>query len=286
MSNIFDIDVSPESPELLETARVQLRETPENREKGFSELRELLKQNPDLNYRDDDAFLTIILRCCHWYAEGAIKLLRQIAEFRKENERLLKGLLPEQEKVAFTEGNVVNVLTNKDHLGRRVLVVNSGKLWNPDNVTHEQLFRLFYLIHIVAQLEYSSQINGVVVIMDFDGLSTKQIRALSPTFTKRLLTFIQDAMPLRLKEVHFVKEPFIFNMVWQLFKPFVKAKLKKRMFFHGDNMCQLHKHIPASSLPKNYGGTLPEINYSGKDWYPCVDKYVQYYMDWNTFGFK
>lgn len=178
--------------------------------------------------------------------------LRQIAEFRKEYSAQLGGLLPEHEKKAFTEGNVVNVLINKDHLGRRVLVVNTGKIWNPDEVTIDQLFRLFYLsklstesvlhvinltllsrliclVHIVAQLEKSSQINGVVVIMDFEGLSLKQVKAMSPASTKRLLTFIQEAMPVRLKEVHFVKQPFIFNMVWQLFKPFVKEKLKQRV---------------------------------------------------------
>lgn len=76
MSNVFDIDVSPESPELLELARTQLRETPEIREAGFKELRELLKKNPDLYYKDDEAFLAIVLRCCHWYAESAIKLVR------------------------------------------------------------------------------------------------------------------------------------------------------------------------------------------------------------------
>lgn len=75
MVNVFDIDVSPETPELLELARVQLRETPEVRETGFKELRELLKQNPDLYYGDDEEFLQIILRCSHWYAEGAIKLV-------------------------------------------------------------------------------------------------------------------------------------------------------------------------------------------------------------------
>lgn len=88
---------------------------------------------------------------------------------------------------------------------------------------------LFLTVHIIAQLEKSSQITGVVVIMDFEGLSLKQVKALSPSYTKRLLTFIQDAMPLRLKEVHFVKQPFIFNMVWTLFKPFVKEKLKNRV---------------------------------------------------------
>lgn len=39
----------------------------------------------------------------------------------------------------------------------------------------------------------------------------------------------QDAMPLRLKEVHIVRQPFIFNIIWNLFKPFMKEKLKKRV---------------------------------------------------------
>jgi len=38
--------------------------------------------------------------------------------------------------------------------------------------------------------------------MDFDGLSMKQVTGLSPSFSMRLLSFIQDALPLRLKEVN------------------------------------------------------------------------------------
>lgn len=70
-----------------------------------------------------------------------------------------------------------------------------------------------------------------------------------------------------------VKEPFLFNMVWQMFKPFVREKLKKRMFFHGSKMSSLHKHMAPSHLPKNYGGQLPEIDYTGADWYPVINKY-------------
>ena len=173
--------------------------------------------------------------------------MRRIAEFKKENVKLLNNLMPNDEKVAFAEHDVVNVLTNRDQDGRRVLVVNCGGKflktikwniiiwflfigsWNTKEVTSDQLFRLFYLIHLVAVLEPSSQICGVVVIMDFSGLSLKQVAALSPAFSKRLLTFIQEAMPLRLKEVHMIKQPFIFNMVWNLFKPFIREKLKGRV---------------------------------------------------------
>lgn len=59
-----------------------------------------------------------------------------------------------------------------------------------------------------------------------------------------------------------------------------------KMFFHGADMKKLHKHIPAEFWPSNYGGTLPEIDYSGKDWYPAVVKRNQLYVDWATYGFK
>lgn len=65
--------------------------------------------------------------------------------------------MPDDEKVAFTKGNCVNVLTNKDHLGRRVLIVNSGKLWNPDEVSADQLFRLFYLSKCIENREKSGE---------------------------------------------------------------------------------------------------------------------------------
>lgn len=52
---------------------------------------------------------------------------------------------------------------------------------------------------------------------------------MSPNSSMRLLSFIQDALPLRTKEIHFVKQPMVFNMVWNMFKPFVREKLKKRV---------------------------------------------------------
>lgn len=30
---------------------------------------------------------------------------------------------------------------------------------------------------------------------------------------------------------------------------------------------------------------MPEINYSGKDWYPSVSDHLGYIEKWNTFGF-
>jgi retinaldehyde-binding protein 1 len=68
-----------------------------------------------------------------------------MAEFRKEHAKVLKDLMPEQEKVPFTESGIINVLTNKDHKNRRVLVVNNGQIWDPAVVSADSMFRMFYL---------------------------------------------------------------------------------------------------------------------------------------------
>lgn len=53
--------------------------------------------------------------------------------------------MPEQEKYAFQEGGVVNVLTTKDHKNRRILIVHNGKDWDPAVCSPDSLFRIFYL---------------------------------------------------------------------------------------------------------------------------------------------
>ncbi|KAH8249166.1 hypothetical protein KR032_006951 [Drosophila birchii] len=280
----FNLRLGYLKPETLEIARVELRETEEVKAEALKKLRELLKATTEINYKDDDAFLTVFLRACHWYPDGALEKMKTTATFRKEYAALVRGLLVEQVKEKFVKGSVINVLKNCDQKGRRVLIVNCGKLWDPSEISSDDMFRMLYMVHIAAQREEETQVRGVVCVMDFDGLAMKQVKALSPSFSKRLLTFIQEAMPLRMKEVHFVKQPFIFNMVWSLFKPFVKEKLNKRMHFHGSDMKSLHKFLDPSVLPANYKGTLPAINYGGTEWIGALEKQADYVAEWSQLG--
>ncbi|XP_055838231.1 clavesin-2-like [Episyrphus balteatus] len=280
----FNIRDGYTTPEAWEIAKVELRETPEVREAAIKELRELLHACDDLKYRDDDEFLVIFLRACHFYPKSALEKLKTVASFRKENAALVHELGIEQLKDKFIKGNIVNVLKNCDQLGRRVMIVSCGSIWDPSYISSEEMFQMLYFVHLAAQMEPESQIRGVVVMMDFDGLSMKQIKSLTPSFSKRLLTFIQDAMPLRMREVHMVKQPFIFKMVWSLFKPFVQEKLNKRMHFHGSDMKSLHKFLSPEILPENYGGKLPKIDYGGKEWYPAVEKHQDFIKEWSEMG--
>ncbi|KAI4465974.1 alpha-tocopherol transfer protein-related [Holotrichia oblita] len=260
----FVIETNPPSDEILKIAHDELRETPENIAKGLEELRQLLVEDKTMKYELDDEFLMFFLRPCKFYAKSAYDLNKK--------------------KEAISNHNVVNVLTNRDHKGRRVLLVNLGASWNPSKVSADQLLRILYLVHLAAMLEPETQIRGAVVIMDYKGLGMKQIGALTPAFAVKLMSFIQDAMPLRLKEVHFVNNPMLFSIVWKIIKPLVREKLNKRIHFHGSKMESLHAFIPPSHLPEDYQGNNPPINYTGKDWYPAIEGHVDHIKKWNACG--
>lgn len=63
--------------------------------------------------------------------------------------------------------------------------------WDTRVLNTDKLFRALYLIHLGALMEPKTQVHGAVIIMDFGGLSYSQALAFSPTFTQRLITFIQ-----------------------------------------------------------------------------------------------
>lgn len=117
--------------------------------------------------------------------------MKREAEFKAKHQEILKNLMPEQLESTLLNENVINVFAGRDHLGRRVLLYRAGKAWDTSKVSPDQVFQMFYLVHQGALLEPATQVNGVVVILDFEGLGMSQVLALNPAFSIRLLTFIQ-----------------------------------------------------------------------------------------------
>uniref|UniRef100_A0A0A9Z9F5 Clavesin-1 n=3 Tax=Lygus hesperus TaxID=30085 RepID=A0A0A9Z9F5_LYGHE len=286
MSGRFRQQTEPPSAVAKAQAEKELRETPEVVAESLKELRALLESDGTLNFRTDDDVLLIFLRPCKFYAKSAFELMGRVADFKIKHESTIGNCMPDDEKQAWLDHKVVNVLVDRDQHGRRVLIANLGSLWDTKNVTGDTVFKLFYLIHILAMGEPEGQIRGVVVVLDFDGLGMKQVAQLTPNFSLRLLSFIQEAMPLRLKEVHIVRQPFIFNIVWKVFTPFLQTKLKSRITFHSNKFGQLHSMLGKHMLPAEYGGDLPPLDYSSKDWYPTIKECEPQIIEWHSWGRK
>lgn len=220
---------------------------------------------------------------------------------------MYEGLNPPQEKNVFA-ANILTVFPNRDQLGRRILLLELGselkwkkwwiqnlkinhknfstEKWKHKQVTLDEVYKGCVLLLEAAMLEPATQIHGAVVIFDMDGLSLQQTWQFTPPFAKRIVDWLQDSVPLRVKAIHVVNQPKIFNMVFALFKPFFREKLRNRIVFHGTDRESLFKHIDSKCLPKQYDGILeyPQIN--GEDWYRLLVLCGQEYDAINKYGYN
>lgn len=66
---------------------------------------------------------------------------------------------------------------------------------------------------------------------------------------------------MRTNALHIVNQGKAFDVIFQMFKPFLNQRMKSKIFIHGTDYTSLHKHIHPEHLPRRYGGTLPEYPY-------------------------
>ncbi|XP_076647673.1 alpha-tocopherol transfer protein-like isoform X2 [Halictus rubicundus] len=281
----LELELMHPSPELEEVAKRELRESPELQKESIAKLRELLKAETDLKVPlDNEPWMIRFLRPAKYYPESALKLIKSYYAFKVKHENVYKGLKPSKEKNIF-EHNILTVLPNRDQHGRRVLIIELGKKWKHNKCSLDEVYKGCVLYLEAAILEPSTQIAGAVVIFDMDGLTLQQTWQFNPPFAKRILDWLQEAVPLRVKNIHIVNQPYVFNMVFALFKPFLREKLKSRIIFHGTDRKSLHQYLSPKCLPDCYGGTLQIPRVTGPQWLELLLMCDREYDAINSYGY-
>ncbi|KAF2904397.1 hypothetical protein ILUMI_01774 [Ignelater luminosus] len=234
---------------------------------------------------DNDTWLVKFLRPCKYYPKSAYELIKRYYAFKIKHANVYDGLLPSREKNIFQQ-DILTVQPNRDQFGRRILVIELGKKWKHKKCSLDEVFKGCVLFLEAAMLEPATQVAGAIVIFDMDGLSLQQTWQFTPQFAKRIVDWLQDAVPLRIKNIHIVNEPYIFNVVFALFKPFLREKLRGRIIFHGTNRESLHQHISPECLPECYGGTLNLPRIEGPQWLELLILSDKEYEAINSYGYK
>ncbi|XP_011167934.1 alpha-tocopherol transfer protein-like isoform X2 [Solenopsis invicta] len=283
---VVQFEIGPPSAELQEVARKELRETPEIQKQSMARLKELLQAEKDLKSPlDNEAWLIRFLRPCKYYPESSLNLIKNYYNFKVKHSAIYDDLKPSKEKNIF-DHNILNVMNNRDQHGRRILVAELGKKWKHNKCSLDEVYKGCVLFLEAAILEPATQIAGAIVIFDMDGLSLQQAWQFTPPFAKRIVDLLQEAMPARIKNLHVVNQPYIFDMVFKLFKPFLKEKLKNRIIFHGTDRKSLHQYMAPTHLPPQYGGTLQMKQITGPQWYSLLMKLDKEYEAINSYGYK
>lgn len=67
------------------------------------------------------------------------------------------------------------------------------------------------------------------------------------------------SLPIRTKAIHFVNPPIGIEAIFKMFSSFLGEKIRSRIQMH-QNFESLHKYIPKSVLPKDYGGDYDSVS--------------------------
>ncbi|XP_063698368.1 alpha-tocopherol transfer protein-like [Culicoides brevitarsis] len=254
------VELGPElSNEVMDVARRQ-GEDPETVQMKIQQFRDMIYEKGGCRpHRMDDEYLKKFLRARFWKVENAYKLIVRYYQFRAQNKNFYQGVHPTKLRSTGDE-EIVSVAPYRDQNGRRLIVYKIGN-WRPSKLPVLDLFRATLLIMEVGSLEPANQVLGAVGIFDLEGLAMHHAWQMTPSYAQKIIQLLVTHMPIRVNAIHFINQGWVFDTVWQLFKPFLNERMREKVFMHGSDLKSLHKHVDPSRLPMRYGGTQPEYPY-------------------------
>ncbi|KAG6798242.1 alpha-tocopherol transfer protein isoform X1 [Apis mellifera caucasica] len=269
-----------------EKARDELRETPEIVEQSLNDFRTMVKAESNLVVPDDDEFYKKFLRPCKWYPKSSFELMKRFYKFKLNNPRYSRDLLPSNEQKVLCS-DIAIPLPDRTADGCKMILINAGKQWNPKLITSDEILRTTMLLIEIAINEPKTQICGIHTIINMAGFSLSHVTHITPSFAAAMTEWIQRCLPCRIKGIHIVNQPFIFKMVYAIFKPFLLEKTRKRLHFHGTDREALISFLGVKNLPIEFGGELEMPNEPiGRNIYEYVrNKFEKKFEETNKFGY-
>ncbi|KAH8333951.1 hypothetical protein KR059_004790, partial [Drosophila kikkawai] len=250
-----------EVPEQILRLAEQQGERPSSEAAVIEQFRSyILERNECQPHRSDDKYLKKFLRARYWKIENSYRLLCSYYKFREHNKSYYEKVRPLDLR-HVGESDILSVTPYRDQHGHRILIYRFG-LWRPNRVIVDDIFRATIVLQELGSLEPISQIVGGVGIFDLKDLGLEHILHLSPSVAQKMIALLVTSMPIRTSALHIVNQNWVFNAAFKIFKPFLNAAMREKLYIHGSDMSSLHKHIDPEHLPKRYGGLHEDYSYT------------------------
>ncbi|XP_076029003.1 alpha-tocopherol transfer protein-like isoform X3 [Oratosquilla oratoria] len=219
------------SPELLDQACRELGESPSRRQDDIEAIRQWLLKQPHITARLDDWTILRFLRGCKFSLERTKEKLDMFYTCRTA--------VPEWFK-------------NRDPLDPKTK-------------------QILDLGDLMLEEDEQQTVAGFVQILDLADVTAAHGLQMSPALVKKAMTVWQDCYPTRPKGINYINTPPGFETIFNLFKSFMKEKMKKRVHVHGSDLESLYKQVPRDILPIEYGGTNGSVDDITRYWAKKVE---------------
>ncbi|XP_001983670.2 alpha-tocopherol transfer protein [Drosophila grimshawi] len=278
--------IRPLRAELQKNAIEQLNEVPERLDQDIAALRLWIEQQPHLKARTDDQTLVNFLRGCKFSLEKTKSKMDRFYTLRTKYPDYFLGHNVDVDKllVLFRIGNAIALPRPLNDNGPRIILLRMGA-HNPDMYHFLDINRAGSLMHqIMLNEDDDAIVNGCIHLLDLTNLKTGHYLQMTPTLSKRMTVFQEQALPMRTVGTHFINTPGGFDKIFNMFKPMLSKKQQSRLYVHGNNLESLYKQIPQKYLPVEYGGENGSVPELIKEWEERINANRNYWVDEANYG--
>ncbi|XP_072934701.1 alpha-tocopherol transfer protein-like [Epargyreus clarus] len=95
---------------------------------------------------------------------------------------------------------------------------------------------------------------GFMIVIDLEGVTLGHVARLDLQNVQHIMYYLQEAMFVKLKGLHFKNAPSFMDKILMIIKPFMKKELMDMLGVHIPGSKTLEEVIPLDALPKESGG--------------------------------
>lgn len=263
-------------------ARDELGETDELREECMVAIKEWIKEE-EICYPLDDLSLLWFLRGCKFDIKATQSRIKNFFTFRGQVKEWYSDRDPLRPELnSLLDIGTFLPLPGIDDQGRKIVLIRAT-LHNPQKHKQDDIFKIMNMvIDVLCRDEESISVTGVVAIIDLTGVALGHAMQMTPSIIRKAVNSWQDVNPIRVKSMHYINTPPHVHVIMNIFKKFMKEKLKKRLHIHkGNGITVLNTLIPYDSLPEEYGGNGRPVADLINEWKKKVLDSREWFLDEN-----
>lgn len=131
--------------------------------------------------------------------------------------------------------------------------------------------KTFFMLADTRLTEEDDIPSGEIPIFDSANITLKFIGKINLSVLRKYMLYTQEAIPIRLKQVHVINAPAYIGKLFAICKPFLKAEVAKLIKFHEPNTDTLYQDVPQDLLPFEYGGKAGSIDQIKRYWIKRIE---------------
>ncbi|XP_050527963.1 alpha-tocopherol transfer protein-like [Daktulosphaira vitifoliae] len=265
--------------------------TPKTRYEDF--LKGEQEKYPELNLEDIDALKALVkandklpavtnreiilfLHSSYFNVEKAYAVLVNYFKYRKDIPQIFTRVDPLSDDMKDMFETMSFPIISAPYKGKEDRYVYTNfKKTDAKYFDYVKSAQLFFMVMDALIIQHGT-FEGVILTMDAKHLNWRHLTKIPMTLAKRLMEFVQDGLPIRLKAVHIVNAGSLAITLFNLLKPFMRSHFLDIVTLHSVGSTEVFKYVPLEYMPEEMGG-------QGKSHIEYFDETYEFmclYRDW------